>query len=934
MPALALLAAAFAALPAALAAFAPAIALGAAAKPAAEAAPTAAALREDAAADAEGAVRAGDRLRRLAEQGRLSDDLAAVAAELLSHADPFARGLAEWALATRVGRDNRGETARWPRDDAPAWFAAYMAVPPETLIDCDYVRQAAAWNIQQDPAGLAASADKILGRARGAAEAALSARVSPDAGASPQTRALVTRQLAALEALRDRLAAALAAQPPDLAAARGLWLEMRRAARPVVLAHPALDFRELVYVTQHPGHSLQNITGSQYPWAHKPGGDLCVQATLDPAAPVRGMLAGRLGPGHVHGMDLWWDAGRIVFAWARQEAWPPEFNTVEGNESFRLRTSQTPTHLYEVRTDGSALRQLTSDPVWSDFEPTYAPDGRIVFASDRSGRSSECGNFRADHTVINLYACGPDGQGVRRLNDNKDIDRHPHTLDTGQVAYTRWDYQERHFFETHAVWTVNPDGTAADAVFNQHLVAPFGLRDTRSVPGSRLLICVATGHHTLAYGPLVLIDPAVGINTAQALRVLTPDVRPQEGPTAGRPAPEGGVRDGTGVWQTPWALAPDAFLASFSWTPQPASHSDETRKSWGFAVYFIDSRGNKELVARDRVLSCVSPVPLRPRPRPPIIPDATDPAVPWATCYVTDVYEGMTGVERGRVKFLRICQRVGWPLDAQAGARRWIPGNAWERQFGFWSWAPVRVIGTVPVSEDGSAAFKVPADAAIYFQALDERHMELYRMRSHVTLQQGERRGCRGCHETQPAAPLAAVAVPAALASEPALPTPPPWGNRRLLGYEWLVQPVLDKHCVRCHGGASPKGGLDFTATRASDGFLQSFRTMFGLKAGETKPTGRVLVSVSDRLSGSSVTKPLQFGSHKSVLIRNLIESAEHKKEVRLCGDEWLALVTWVDTNAPYYDTFYNRRPEGGGPPRRDFVLDLPDPFGPVARTP
>ena len=96
---------------------------------------------------------------------------------------------------------------------------------------------------------------------------------------------------------------------------------------------------------------------------------------------------------------------------------------------------------------------------------------------------------------------------MRRLNDNKDIDRYPHSLDNGLIAYTRWEYQERHFIEVHAIWTVRPDGTMADAVFKHHMRAPFWLRDTRSVPGGKQLVSIATGHHTFAHGPVVLVDP-------------------------------------------------------------------------------------------------------------------------------------------------------------------------------------------------------------------------------------------------------------------------------------------------------------------------------------------------------------------------------------------------------------------------------------------
>lgn len=862
------------------------------------------------------AMGAAERLLALAREKRLTDSQAAEAARLLKDPDPFVAALAEWAIATKVGIENSGQEARWPRPNPPQWFTHWAALNADFILDADYARHAVLWAIHRDGRKLLDSIGAILRRAEGAAR---------EAGPSPT----VAAQLDAIRSAQARLAERLKTAPDDLSGHRRLWLQARRAARPIVLANPALDFSRLLFVKCHPAHSHRNITGSQYPWCHKPGGDICVLDGFRPGAPARGVLSGQLGPGHVHGLDLWWDADRVVFGYARQPAWPPKHDAVHGDHAFLLRGSQEPTHIFEVRLDGTGLRQLTHDPYWSDFEPTYCADGSVVFASDRSGRSSECGRFSADHTVINLYALSPDGKTVRRLNDNKDIDRYPHSLDNGLIVYTRWDYQERHFFEIHSLWTLRPDGTQADALFKQHLPAPFGLRDARSVPGSQKLVAIATGHHTFAYGPVVVVDPRRGINTADAIELVTPGVKPQEGPQGGRPVAEGGVPDAGGLYQTPWALSEKAFLVSYSYGRPPSGTAGGDNEH-GFALYLIDAHGNKELLHRDLLLSCSFPIPLRKRPRPPILGESAEPsASPWpdrrdgaATCYLTDVYQGLEAIPRGSVKGLRILQRVGWPLDAQVGAMRWIPGNAWEHQYGFWSWAPVRVIGTVRVEDDGSAAFRVPADAAVYFQALDERGMELRRMRSHVTFQPGEIRGCRGCHESRPHAPTAGTRAPLALLRDPETPTPPPWGAHKLLGYEWLVQPILDRHCVRCHGADDPKG-LILTAQRAPDGFLRSFHSLFPGRNDKRKP----LVAVSNRFSGAGISQPMEFGSRKSALIQVLLNDELHKKECKLGQDDWQALVTWVDANAPYYDTFYNRRPTGGGPPRRDIHVELPSPL-------
>ena len=211
---------------------------------------------------------------------------------------------------------------------------------------------AIVWGIHHDERRLLGSVEAIRHRAQGAADEVLQS-------GDPTVRSMVSRQLTMIESIRRKLEQRVEASPEDLTGHRRLWLAARQAARPIVLANPAIDFDEVLFVKRHPVHSHRNITGSQYPWVHKPGGDICVQTGLAPGSPVRGVLAGRLGPGHVHGMDLGWDADRVVFAYARQPDWPPKWDAVHGNDVFKLRGEQEPTHLYEIDLDGSGLRQRT-----------------------------------------------------------------------------------------------------------------------------------------------------------------------------------------------------------------------------------------------------------------------------------------------------------------------------------------------------------------------------------------------------------------------------------------------------------------------------------------------------------------------------------------------------------------------------------------------
>jgi len=554
--------------------------------------------------DAEAAVPVAETLVEIAERNRLGDDLAALAGELLASDDPFVRGLADWAIAMKVGHENNGQQATWPRADLPAWYRAYAAETPRERVENDWVRQAVARKIHRDPASLAASIDAMAARA---------ARMADDLGVD---RALAEKVAAYRVVVGSQ-------SPADLRSAQKRWLDARRAMRDVALAQPAMNVDRLVFLEQFVPHTVRNITRS-YSWKHKPGGDICILDGVGGGGTVERVLGGRLGPGYVWGLDLWWDADRVVFSYAKLPNWPPAVNTadaaVEGRNVFRLRQVFEPLHVYECRLDGSGLVQLTDDPYWGDFEPTYCANGDVVFASDRSGRAAECGNDSYDHTNPNLFILSRTDGRVRKFTDSKDIDRYPHSLDDGRIAYTHWEYQERHFMETHALWTARPDGTMSDALFKHHLRAPLALRDTRDVPGSEKLVSIATGHHTFAYGQVVLVDPAWGTNHAGGLAVVTPGVVPQEGPPAGKPVAQGGVPDAGGLYQTPWALSETCFLASYSYA-RPHCTGTSGADANGFGLYLIDVYGNRELLHRDPVLSCTFPIPLRQRERPPIVAD-------------------------------------------------------------------------------------------------------------------------------------------------------------------------------------------------------------------------------------------------------------------------------------------------------------------------
>ncbi|MHB8897332.1 MAG: HzsA-related protein [Thermoguttaceae bacterium] len=681
---------------------------------------------------------------------------------------------------------------------------------------------------------------------------------------------------------------------------RERYLRVRRLVRRLVFANPLLDFKDLLFVERFTQETYPDVCLNHMPWVSRPGGDLCVLTLngIDGQPDVQPVLKGALGPGHVHGVDLHWDGSRIVFGYAKAKSNQPPEGWLDRRTNFDLRRTVEPIHLFEVKSDGSGLRQVTHGE-WSDLDPTYAPNDDIVFVSERCGSSLQCNEYDKDETSCNLYVCRPNGSDIRQMSVSKDGDYLPHTLADGTIGYTRWEYQERGWANIQSIWFIRPDGTGADALFKQHLNDPWAIEDARSVPNSETsqLAAIACGHHTLAAGPVVVVTPSVAMNDPAAIRIVTPGVSPPEGGMSGTPVPSGGVDDHGGFYMHPWPLSDRHFLVSYCY----GSQTDPT----GYALYLIDVFGSKELIYRSAAISCFHPMPLRPRPRPPVLPDGTDRSLDYAVLSVADVMRGVEGIAPGQARYLRIGNRLQWPYDNTHGGSRFTekayPNN----------WTPVRILGTVPLDETGSACFKVPADTAVYFQLLDADGMELRRMRSFISFQPGESRGCIGCHETRAQAPVD-TPFPASLVGDPLVPTPPPWGTRPL-SFLRDVQPVFDRHCVGCHGGLKPAGGLDFsgglTASPAKGPGYSTPVAGYGHNRAFETIIANKLVAWSDVNGDAGITQPLAQGSHKSRLVE-VLRTGPCADRVQLTADDWTRLVTWIDANAPYHDRFVNKRPE------------------------
>jgi len=537
--------------------------------------------------------------------------------------------------------------------------------------------------------------------------------------------------------------------------------------------------------------------------------------------------------------DLHFDADRILFS------------SIADNGAWAV---------FEIKVDGTGLRQVSPD-MGNDvdnYDPVYLPDGRIIFDSSSGYQGVPC--VGGKDYVANLHIMNADGTGIRRLCFEQDNDWCPVVMPNGRVMYLRWEYTDSAHYFSRVLMHMNPDGTDQRAYYGSNSYWPNSLFYARPVPGSgSMFVGIVTGHHGVRReGELVLFDAARGRFEADGAVQRIPGYgKKVEAITLDRLVDRSHPR-----FLHPYPLSDKYFLASCN-------------AAGGWGLYLVDVFDNMLQLKEEKGAMLFEPVPLRKTERPPVIPDRVRPGAPDAVMIITDIYEGpgLAGVPRGAVKSLRVYKYEYSPR--QKGGHYSMGMEA--------GWDVHIILGTVPVEEDGSAIFRVPANTPLSFQPLDAEGKALAIMRSWAVAMPGEISSCVGCHEPQkdtiPVRPtVAAFRAPRDIT---------PWyGPARGFSFPREIQPVLDKFCVGCHDGSVAKNGKtkpDFSAPTAAYSVLHPYVRRNG-------PEGDY-----------NLLTPLEFHADTSELIQ-MLSKGHHN--VKLDEEGWSRLVTWIDLNAPYKGTW------------------------------
>ena len=621
----------------------------------------------------------------------------------------------------------------------------------------------------------------------------------------------------------------------------------------------------LLFVRRH-SYTNIHIYDTYYKWPPGGGGiyilenpaaprsEWRVRAVIDPETPeTRGF-------GVYSNPELSWDGRRLLFCFKGQP---------QGNTS-----------IYEIGIDGRNLRRVTDPgPTCIDYKgnhngqhdtaPAYLPDGRIVFLSTRQSGLVPCNNTG----VAVLHVMNADGSDIHPISVNFVNEFDPAVLPDGRILYGRWEYVDKNALTIQSLWTCNPDGSQETALYANNMVFPEALLDARPVPGSPFLVATLAKHNGPPRGSIAFLDPRVGKNEPKALTNLEHPDKPTHD---------------LGDSCEPWPLNEDTVIFS--------GHPSGTKRN---AIQIIDRAGHRVTLLDDPDICLHSPMLVKPRPVPPVIPVATDRKATTGRFLVQDVYRGLDGVKRGDVKWLRVIEETSRVSPSTMG------GSPYNQTFlvsAALAFSVKNYLGIVPVSKEGSAYFEVPAGRTLYLQALDADHRLVQSMRTFIQAAPGTTRSCVGCHEDKSSAPAADQRFQQVLARPPSRLQPESWGSGHL-DYPTMVQPILDRHCVSCHGGARGiDAGLDLTGGW-TEHFSISYENLVSRRESQLEAS---LIAGIDCMNGtafwsSKIFAPRTHGSGAAPLAQLLMKGHGDTKLTRAERD---LLMAWIDSNGLYRGTW------------------------------
>ncbi len=414
-------------------------------------------------------------------------------------------------------------------------------------------------------------------------------------------------------------------------------------------------------------------------------------------------------------------------------------------------------HIYEMNSDGSNLTKMTDQTSGDDMDPTYLPNGQIMFTSTRPGIVDEY--ERRGSPLLHVADRGSDGRlvNLRRVSFNQSHDTNPMVHSSGKVFYSRWE----HLGDPNKfpMFVMNPDGSRPFVLYGNHSPQQSGSRvflEPRELSDGGIICSVMERNSPFEGGAIAIIDIS---KSDDNLTFITPSTVPFN--NTNNPS--------TALFKTPHPVIDKNAPASrrekilVAMSPIPVNGGmGEDQVDYG--LYVMEKDGSSlQLIYNDPAYNEYDPVPVMPRDKmpggvPQVIPMDPNVANGLASGATTGMFfdgnvydrattDGQTrpsptfvnadGIQ-GQARYLRVLEAVPLPRD----------GNKRGGDIGATSFEKQRVVGYAPIRSDGSFSVEVPANRSLHMQVLDQHGMVLVNQLTWVQVMPGEKRLCTGCHDS------------------------------------------------------------------------------------------------------------------------------------------------------------------------------------------
>ena len=531
--------------------------------------------------------------------------------------------------------------------------------------------------------------------------------------------------------------------------------------------------------------------------------------------------------GSVRDPVLHFDAKKLMFSYRKG-----------GTEHYKI---------YETDIEG---KKITPMPFWEngydDIEPCYLPNDDVAFVSSRCKRMVPC--WAVDVAILHRYFA--EENVVRPISVNVDQDNSPAPTSDGRILYMKWEYVHKNQMNFHGLWKKDENG-ANDMVFFANDIPNHLFIDAKQIPD--------TNSYTLTYsewhgsrdhlGRIAFLHSPRNPADASALKIASGE----------------NIRN----LSYPYPISKDYVLTS--------DHSN---------ILILDSMGHifqniklpKSFVdeLKRAKLEVKAPIPVKSYKRGKVSADIADYDDDEATVAIVDASIGrnMSGIKKGDIKKMLISEILPLSCHVTGGMEPITILGTFSLE---------RPLGTVDVEEDGSAHFKVPANRALSFTALDKNGNAIKKMQSFVNFVSGTTTSCIGCHEHRDMAPppiknkLTALRRPA-----DKIKAIDGVKSAEVIDFVRDIQPLLSKYCIDCHNPKKYCAKIDLTEGMGPM-FARSYYALY------------IADQIIDGYNRNGNMPPYQFGSGSSKILKKFDGS---HKGINATKQELNLLKTWLDTGA------------------------------------